>query len=195
MGINNISISIKKFEEELSLPKNFFNKLIDEDDWTFIIKLSALLEAVTTNILIEKIDYRNLEESISFMDYANPRTGRIKFLKDMNVLSKEHYKVLEKFALLRNQVVHKIENVDFSFDKYIEGFDKGQKKSFVKDFGLGINDEIKIKDIKISKHDFVLENPKLAIWITIGEVIACISLEKELEEYKKLLTFKVVPKE
>lgn len=191
--MSNISVSINKFEDELNLPKGYFNNLLAEDDWSFIIKLSALLEAVTTNILIDKID-KKLENSISYMDYANPKNGRIKFLKDFGVLELEQYKILFDFASLRNQIVHKIENVTFSFDNYILSFDQNQKKKFVELYGHGVKDPIVIKDTTISRNDFVLENAKMAIWITIGEIIACIYLDKELEQYKKQLTFTISPK-
>ena len=43
---------VGQFEKELNLPNGFFlNLLIKEDDWSFIIKLHALVEAAVSHLL------------------------------------------------------------------------------------------------------------------------------------------------
>ncbi len=192
--MSNIRESVEKFEKELGLPNGFYTSLINEDDWSFVIKLSAFLEAVCTDILLTKFKDEKLENSLALLDYANPRCGKINFLEKMQVLEKEQAQVLYELATIRNNIVHKVENINFTFENYIKGLDKPQKQAFVKKFGHGINETITFKDLKIQKFDFVMENPIYAIWITIEEIVACFYLEKELEKYKEALTIRIHPK-
>lgn len=190
-----INVSIENFLDELSLPKDFYKNLLNEDDWSFIIKISALLEAVTTNLLVKKFKIDELEKALSFLDYANGNYGKIRLLYDMKVLNKEQYNILKKFAELRNSVVHNVSNVGFSFDSLIKESNKDQNNNFVNCYGYGIKDVSEFKNLKIKKKDFVTNNPKISIWITIGEIIGCLFLDKKLEEYKRKLTFTITPKE
>ena len=89
---------------------------------------------------------------------------------------------MSALAKLRNELAHNIANVGFSFNSYIEGLNKDNTNNFVKKFGHGLNDEIKIKDRLIPKRKFVLSNVKLSIWITAAEVLACLYLEIESTE-------------
>lgn len=194
--MNDYIVSIENFLGELELPKDYYNNLLNEDDWGFIIKLSALLEAVTSNLLVKKFDKECLKEAFTFLDYANGKYGKIKLLYDMEVIDKTQYKILRAFAELRNSVVHNVSNVSFSFEQMIKKFtDDKQHNKIVELYGYGLTDTIEIKEIKVKKRDFVLDNVKIAIWITIGEIIGCLHLDKEFEEYKKKLSFTITPKE
>jgi hypothetical protein len=42
---------VEQFEQRLELPKGFYTDLLREDDWSFVIKLSAFLEAACTTSL------------------------------------------------------------------------------------------------------------------------------------------------
>ena len=43
--------SIQELEQALGLPKGFCFKLIEEDDWSFVLKLQALLESAISDLL------------------------------------------------------------------------------------------------------------------------------------------------
>ena len=182
-----IKESVQNYIDELKLPNDFYQLLLSEDDWSFVIKLSALLEAVCTNILTTKFNNNNIDESISFLEYANPRCGKINFLEKLNIIEKNQANTLYKLAQLRNKIVHNVASINFTFESYINDLDKHQKKSLVEWVGFGINDELKFKNITITKYNFCIDNTKYAIWITILEIIACIYLEKEVAEFKNTL--------
>jgi hypothetical protein len=87
--------------------------------------------------------------------------------------------------------------VAFAFDTHVAGLDTNQRKAFVKYFGRGVKDTIEIGNRRISKDQFVVENPKLALWLTAAEIIACLYSELEvvelrlqklaLDEFKRLI--------
>jgi len=180
---------IKQLEKNIGLPTGYYSKILSEDDWSFIIKLSALFEAVATEALSIKFGDSRIAESVSYLEYANQKSGKIAFLEKLTVINKEQFNFLKKLAELRNKLVHTISSTKFSFNDYINGFtESNQKDSFVKIFGHGIKEEFNIEGKSLSKKDFTLENPKIAIWITAHEILACIhadySTHAQVEQLK-----------
>lgn len=165
---------IKQLEKKIGLSSGYYSKLLSEDDWSFIIKLSALFEAVATEALSIKLEVTKATETLSYLEYANPKSGKIVFLEKLEVITKEQFNFLKKLAELRNKLVHTISSTNFCFNDYIESLNGDNKKNFVKIFGQGIKEKIKINDTLLTRRDFILENPKIAIWITANETFACI---------------------
>ena len=67
--------SISKFETDLNISPGFYKNLLHEDDWSFIIKLSALLETSSTDVLTKVLGYRELEGA------TRPKLSKLQFLK------------------------------------------------------------------------------------------------------------------
>lgn len=78
--------------------------------------------------------------------------------------------------------MHNIANVSFSFKAYVTGLDKNQLKALIKNFGHGVQDPVEVAGRHIPKATFVREYPKLAIWLTAAEIMACLYVEFEIAE-------------
>lgn len=175
---------ISDFEVRLSLPNGFYDSLLKEDDWSFIIKLSALFEASCTQILAVRLRSPELVSAFSYLEQGNTKCGKIVLLKELDAITSKQAKVLSVLASLRNKLVHNISNVGFSFSRYIQDLNIDDKNNFVNWFGHGLNDEIKFSGKVIPKREFVLSNPKLAVWTTSAEILACLYLEIERVDLK-----------
>jgi hypothetical protein len=172
-----IEKDLKALEDRLCLDREFLNNLHDnESDWSFVIKLSALVEAACTHTIAVLIGYLGLEENLAYLDQSNSKVGRIKLLKEMEVIFPNQAKILSALATLRNQIAHNVKNVDFDFQKHLKCMDKNQVDSFVINFGNSINDEVDMGDRKISRKNFVLALPKYAVLVSTSEVLACMNL-------------------
>jgi hypothetical protein len=176
---SDIQQKVDEFEERLGLPRGFYTHLLEEDDWSFVIKISALIEASCTHILSYIFRHPGLEDNFSYLEQGNRKVGRVALLKKSGALYDNQAKVLFSLAELRNSLAHNIKNTTFNFDEYIDKLDKNQKNKFVTEYGSGAKDEIVINEIVVKKTTFVLENPKLSIWLTCHEIIACLYLEIE----------------
>jgi hypothetical protein len=62
-------------ESELGIASAFFNSLLDEDDWSFVIKLHSLIEAAATHLLVVTLDKPELESIISRLELSGQTTG------------------------------------------------------------------------------------------------------------------------
>jgi hypothetical protein len=173
---------VGELESRLGLPSNFYKQLLQEDDWSFVIKLNALFEGACTHVLTVRLHAPELNEAFAYLELANAKYGKVELLKSLGSITSEQAKILCSLATLRNTLVHNIANVGFSFKSHVADLDSNQLKSLVKNFGHGVQDTIEIARKKIPKAQFVRENPKLSLWLTAAEVLACLYLELEAVE-------------
>lgn len=175
--------------QKLGLPEGFYHKLLHEDDWSFVIKLSALFEAVATHALTARLGYPKLLDSFSYLDYANTKYGKIKLLKELAIIIPEQAKFLTKLSELRNAFAHNISNVSMTFDQYIDSMvDSKQREAFVTWAGYGIHQEyVSVEGNNIRKQDFILDNAKFSILGTAAEVLACIYVDADASEHRNQL--------
>lgn len=180
--INNLFDDVCQLETRLGLPVGFYEKLLKEDDWSFVIKLNALFEAACTHILVVRLSTPELEEAIANLDFAQNKSGKISFLRSLGALTAEQAGILRYIAELRNKLVHNVTNVTFSFSEYVAALDKNQLKKLTENFGHSIVETAQLDENVVSREEFVAENPKLCLWWTAAEIFACLYLEIELAD-------------
>ena len=125
---------IKDFEKsvcnEISSTTTFLCQLLKEDDWSFIIKSHALIEATVTELITISLGNPSLKSIVERLPLSEIQTGKIAFAKQMELLSSPQITFIRFFSTLRNDLVHKVENIEFSLKDHWQGLDKNQKKSF-----------------------------------------------------------------
>lgn len=72
---------LEQIETRLGLPAQFYLSLNDGDDWSFAIKLSALFEASSTQLLTVRLGTPVLGDAFAHLDYGNQRFGKLALLK------------------------------------------------------------------------------------------------------------------
>ena len=179
---NPIFEEIRKFEHKLGLPTDFYNHLLQEDDWSFVIKLNALFEGATTHVLTTRLHAPKLVDAFSHPDQLNSKYGKVALLRKLGAITSEQSALLRSLGQIRNDLAHDIKYVNFSFSTYVSSRDKNQLAKLVKEFGYGLNEVIEVESLRIPREKFVRENPKLALWLTAAEVIACLYLEFKMAD-------------
>ena len=60
-----VGIDLRAFEAELGLPDEFLDRLLLEgDEWSFVIKAHALIEATVAHGLAERVDVRHADHGV-----------------------------------------------------------------------------------------------------------------------------------
>ena len=172
----------RSLEKYLQLPEGFYQQLYKEEDWSFLIKLNALIEAACTHALIARLHAPELIDSFANIDLGNAKYGKVIMLRKLNALTSEQAKILQLLYEMRNSVAHNVAKVSFTFKSHLAGLDKQQRCSFIKRIGHGIADSISVGNKSISRDEFVISNPKISLWMTTAEIIACLYLENEIAE-------------
>jgi hypothetical protein len=168
------------FEKKLGLPQDFYSDLLKNDDWSFVVKLNALVEAACTHALSVRLHAPELEGAFAHLDLANSKCGKATLLRQLNALTGDQVTIIRHLAELRNSLVHNVRNVAFSLPSHVGRMDKKQFTSFAKAFGHGLADTVSLGGPPMTREEFVKMAPRFSIWITVAEVIACLYLELEV---------------
>jgi hypothetical protein len=168
--VDAISNEVSDLESHLGLPSGFYNALLAEDDWSFIIKLSALFEAASGQALGAKLQHPEIENELAYLEQSK----KINLITKLDIITKEQSTFLIKLCELRNKLVHNICEVTFDFEAHTSNFDKRAKRSFAKVYGHGIDENFTVDGVSFNRTDFTVENSKMAMWITAQEILACL---------------------
>lgn len=184
MSMSEVYERINELENELGLPKGFYFNISEDDDWSFIIKLHSLIEATVTNCVVNALGDKRLENLIASLPLNNKRTGKMGFIVALDLMPREGVDLISKLSEIRNSLVHKVSNTNFSLEKYIASSDRKSLKEFVKIFGWGFPDKFidaysKSEKKVFSREDFVKAEPKINIWVTTIHCLDNLYLQKE----------------
>ncbi len=127
-----------ELEIALSLKQGFFETLLSEDDWSFVIKLHALVEAASAYLLTKALGDSRLEPFVSRIEMSNNRTGKLAIIKALDLVDSDSRRFIQKLSELRNRFVHDVSKAAATLDDYFESLDKNDAKECEKAFRWGI---------------------------------------------------------
>ncbi len=87
--------------KDLDLPEGFLtNLLLEESDWSFIVKAQAILETAVTSLLVAHLGRPELEDVIA--EHLE-MSQRLKMLSALNLCSPEQREMMRRLGNLRNK--------------------------------------------------------------------------------------------
>ncbi|GAB1413872.1 MAG: hypothetical protein LC110_05320 [Burkholderiales bacterium] len=176
--------AVARLEEKLGVPKGLFNKLKDEDDWSFIIKMQALLETALTYLIKSTLGRDELEDFIEKLNLQG-RTGKLAVVKALSLLTNNHLKYLGQLAELRNKVAHKIQYVTFTLSEHLKGMNEKAFKDFVLT-ALVLPTDVKF-ELSKELQEMARENPRLLLWMGALDCLTSVYLHNQRAEEQKML--------
>jgi hypothetical protein len=183
---NEMTQSIAELEQGIGLNKGFFISLLNEDDWSFIIKLHALYEAAISSLITEKIGQSELNDFIAKLELGGPK-GKMALAQKLGLLDREEIAFIQKLSEIRNDLVHYVGNTNIKLESYLA--EKNDK--YFKTLGYSYKEMIDIDGISVNSIVFIKENPKIAIWqnsLNVLAIISClIATENSKQESRKLI--------
>lgn len=156
-------------ESKLGLPKDFYNKVCQENDWNFVIQSHALLETIVTKCLEDYSDKRLIK-----IVHGIPLCGEISktsMLRDLDLLSGCERTFLKRFSEIRNVIVHDIRHLNFSIKEYFQDMDKEKRRAWISN-SHDLFDHIARQSI----HDHFLRNPRAMLEDMVRSMFVIISL-------------------
>lgn len=184
LNLNMDSIKIDKgiisLQSKLGLPANFFKDLLDENDWSFIIKLHALLEGACSQLLVFHFNEPKLDKIFSRLELSDAATGKLAFLRELGLIGSDRHKYIVSLSQFRNKLVHNVQYYNADLKKMVSDFDKNQKKSFALAFSPFESTIRRLDKIDLPKLPKRPRNKDLESQIEVGNVI------KRFEENPKV---------
>jgi hypothetical protein len=158
---------VAALERDVGLAQGIYRRLLDEDDWSFVIKLHALLESAMTFLLATRFRDERLHEVFARMELGTRATaGRVSFAMALGLLSQRERRFVAALTELRTSLLPSFEFTRFTFKSYLAGLDVDARRKFLDAFGSGLGAKIALEESAASRKAVVLQNPKLAVWST-----------------------------
>ena len=170
---------------DVGLQPGFLLRVRDEDDWSFVIKVHALIEAATTNLLAHHLDDPRLGNHLRALTLAG-RHAKLELAKSLSLVGDEDIVFARWLGELRNSLVHDISKVSFGFDGYITKIPRSKVDEFVRAVGPAFVPETEINGKRVTGRELVLENPKVAVWLCGIGYLGAVHLGKAHSELDKL---------
>jgi hypothetical protein len=155
---------VDRLEQELGLPHGFYEKLVDvDDDWSFVLKVHALMEASLAILLAERIGGRdlpnlsNLSNSLSRLEMNRRHTGKVDLAFTLGLIKERDRLLLRQLSELRNTYVHQVRNVGLSLVDHVATFDQNQRTNFA--HALFNNPTEQTTAVSLA-------HPRRALWLT-----------------------------
>ena len=172
--VDTIDLPLSEIAKDLGLNDRFFSSLIEEpDDWSFLVKCHALLEAITCNWLVAYFGKDELQQVFAKMQMRT----KIDILDALNLTTKEDRKMMRALGTLRNKLVHNVQNTNFTFEEYFE--DPVCLDSFRQNFVIGEGDGEDMEQYRLAVKAF----PRKIIWLCIVFVASYSFEEKKLHTF------------
>lgn len=170
--------ALAAFEKQCRLPDGFYLRLLNEDDWSFIIKMHALVEATVSHLLAGACGRPELLDAFARLELSDPKTGKLAFAKALGCLEDADRRFIRQLSEIRNDFVHDVHCAGMDLHTYTQRFDTNQHRKFRIAFGPG-RDPVTFGEVTMSEAQFVKDNPKAAIWLSGVYVIALAYLRQE----------------
>lgn len=180
MSENDNELKDKFLSESLGVSPEFFERLQSDDDWAFIIKLHALLEAALNHLLTKHFGDDRLLGVISNLDNTDGKRGKMAFVSALNLIPKEYRLFIRQLSEIRNAIVHDVKNLGFDLKNHVENFASDQKKnwknSILPRFKGPFTGIVKKTGQKvfITPEDFLEMFPRQAVQATMANIISII---------------------
>jgi len=166
-------------ETKLGLEPGFFESLDedDENDWSFIIKVHALIEAAISHLLTEHLGRTELNDLFSRLDMSNKTTGKAAFVEALGLLEKSERRFISSLSELRNKLVHDVRNVNFDLAEYVENMEAKEQDAFLKNFNLLST------DVTDDVRNLFRFDPRQALWYASMAFLGSVYLKLKPSTY------------
>lgn len=205
-----VDAGILELEAKIGVRENFFKDLLEEDDWSFVIKLHALFEAACTHLLLFHFKEPELTEIFARLELSSKTTGKIAFLGKLELLGKDNRRLVATLSEMRNSLVHDVRNAEFSLERMVAGFDSAALKQFalafspyeahIREFSLSADPKGQLgyaeKLQKAASVDQMIKrgkkSPKYHIWLGAYNVLVSIVDMYGYSDYKQWVKAKAM---
>lgn len=160
---------------DLQLPQDAVFNLMKEDDWSFIVKLSSILEKFLGYLITSKVS----DASLKGLIYEQSLEKKISLSQKMELITEEAHKEFNFVRRMRNRAAH---GILFSFEEQFKDLDtlNDYKSLFKKTW----NEKMQIAGKKVNGLDFAVENPKITLFMACAGHLSFADLEREMGELK-----------
>jgi hypothetical protein len=116
-------------ERDLHLPAGFLEGLVEEDDWSFVIKAHAVVEAALTHLLSSSTDSR-LSAVFRRLPFAGGEASKLGAGTSLELIDELSRDLARRLAELRNLLVHNVSHLSFALEPHFFQMPDTDRRAF-----------------------------------------------------------------
>lgn len=183
---NTVRGSLHAIEKALGLQPGFLENLHSQDDWSFIVKAHALVEAAISHLLCRALGRDELADVFANMELSGKTSGKIAFVKALSLLEEPDRRFINSLSELRNHLVHNVLKVQFDLQQYTGTMPPDQFASFAKKFNSFSNGErVEYQGKSLPPEEVFRQDAKTGILWSTMVTVAIIYQVREMEQFRK----------
>lgn len=175
--------NVASLEKHLGLSDGFFLRLREEDDWSFIIKIHALVETAFTRLL-EALVGPNLAKFVNTLDLSGGRHSKLELLRLLGDADSINVRFVRGLSRIRNRLVHNITHVGFVIADYVSGLSAQDADLFHSETCVIFYNEKASASDRGKQRAAILAHPKSFIWRTALFFLAETSIRIDTQRLK-----------
>jgi len=157
--------------ESLGVNPKFFSDMKNDDDWAFVIKSHALIEAALNHAITSHLGDERLTEIIAYSDISDRRKGKLAFIQALDILPSEMRGFIQQMSEIRNAFVHDVRNLGFRLADWIENMTKEDKAKLRKNQRAMFPDKLSVYGKQVIAEEFILSQPRLSVSLCVMLVV------------------------
>ena len=142
--------------------------LENENDWGFVIKSHAMIEAATTEMIVNYLGDERLTKIVERLPLSDSQIGKLVITKNLGLLEDKPRNFARTYSELRNALVHKVENLGFTFSDHLQSLTKEKREAWLTSICWFCNDPGTYEQWK----KIAGESPREALFMGIFEYMA-----------------------
>ena len=163
--------AIEAFEHEVGLPNRWYFSLLQEGDWSFVIKLYALFEAAITHAVEAKVQPEPLKKFVASLNIGG-QFGKLTLAESLDVMEANQLKFVRALSAIRNRCVHDVRNVQFKIEAYFAAMTEPEQRVFLGLLEGHFADPMAHGTTTVDRDVFLKSNLKMAVWVVASKIIA-----------------------
>lgn len=176
--------AVAELEKSLGLKPEFFKSLRSDDDWSFVIKLHALIESSLGRFITAVFSDFALDKYFLTVDLCGGRHSKIKLLQELNQIDADECKFIVGLSTIRNRLVHNITHIQFDLQKYVNDMSATERRKFALQTCCIFSDSSVPESEQRERIQDILKRPKLYLWLCALHVVSCACLRTDTAQYK-----------
>ena len=174
-----LKLHFATFVKYYGLPNTFFDDLQKGDDWSFVIKIHAIFEALVTDLIRVELGRKELADLLARIELSRRPTGKLEIAKCLGALYEKEVKFIRNLSELRNDLVHNIRNVGFDLETYVTKVDKNKVKAISEAFCYKMKEQIEESGKKYSRLEYFRAFPRKTLY-AMSQSLLCEVQERRL---------------
>ncbi|MGC2626768.1 MAG: hypothetical protein WA269_08015 [Candidatus Udaeobacter sp.] len=165
----------------LGLAQSPLRSLESDDDWSFVIKMYAILEAALNHLLKVRLNDPKLIKIVTKLPTNDERRGKLALIKTYDLLREDCRLFVQLFSKIRNTAVHDAKSFGLDLTKYVTAIKDKEKREWKKAFSswwvLGFPDPqhpAAAQHEAAGRYHFetALDDPRLSIFRSCTHILA-----------------------